>query len=608
MAKMLPVAFWLLTLSAFGAEPKWIHVPSADFEIFSSAGEADTRRVLQHFERVRSFFDSLPSSTSKQQAPPVRVIVFGAKKEYDLYRPNDFAVAFYTQIAGRDYIVFGGVSDDVFPTAVHEYVHLVVQHTGLTLPPWLNEGMAELFSTLKPQGDKVIVGNIIPGRIYEMSQQKWVPLATILAAGSDSPYYNEKNKAGSLYNEGWALTHMLELSPEYGPRFRDLVAQIATGAPSQSAIEKVYGKPLAAVEKDLQAYLRLDTFNGRIVSAKLNAGMKAAVEPAQMFDVKLTLLDLSNRPGKEAETRQKLTELVSEYPTRPEPQSDLGYLAWRTGQKDQAVKAFSSAFQLGDRNQRMLWDYGRLAANSDPANAILALGALLESQPGRVDVRLVLAGIQLSRRQAKEALQTLTPVKSVTSADAPRLFELLAFARRDSGDLTGARADAIRWQASAKEPADSEQASRFLKSLDGTTQNSTTKMAMTMMPPSVSAPMPDDGQDAGPPRLAHSETLASTDSRTAGTALPSIQGSFEELDCSGTTPKLVLLTGAGKVALLMDQPDKVIISGLKTASVDMNCGRQKSAPVSIQYEPAPATQSGVKGSVRVIEFDPENQR
>ena len=189
---------------------------------------------------------------------------------------------------------------------------------------------------------------------------------------------------------------MLELSPEYSPRFPELLRQIADGTASRTAIEAVYGKPLNSVEKDVQAYLRRDSFTGRIFSVKLNGGIKAAVEPAQAFDVKLTLLDLTNRSGREAETRQKLTDLAKEYPNRPEPQSALGYLAWRTGQPDQAVTAFAAAFELGGRNPQMLWDYGRLAANSDPDGAARALNALLEGQPGRLDVRLALAGVQLS--------------------------------------------------------------------------------------------------------------------------------------------------------------------------------------------------------------------
>src|SRR5947208_9671565 len=91
--------------AAQGAEPKWIRMPSADFEIYSSASEGDTRRVLQYFERVRSFFEQAMGAGVVKRREPVRVIVFGSKKEYEQYRPNDFATAFYTQIAARDYIV-----------------------------------------------------------------------------------------------------------------------------------------------------------------------------------------------------------------------------------------------------------------------------------------------------------------------------------------------------------------------------------------------------------------------------------------------------------------------------------------------------------------------
>ena len=265
--------------------------------------------------------------------------MFSSKKEYVQYRPNEVADAFYTQIAGRDYIVLGGADDSVFPTAVHEYVHLVAQHGGLKLPPWLGEGLAELFSTLEPVGDKVLVGKLIQGRAQALLHENWVPLATIVAADQDSPYYNEKNKAGSLYNEGWALTHMLDLSREYRTRFPAFLDEIQKGTPSQKAIEGIYGKPLGEVEKDLQKYLRSTSLVGVLYPVKMQSGEAAAAEPANMFDVKLALLDLANRPGKEAEVRERLQELIKDNPKRTEPHVGLGYLAARAGNQEEAVKS-----------------------------------------------------------------------------------------------------------------------------------------------------------------------------------------------------------------------------------------------------------------------------
>ena len=223
------VVLTLIALPVLAADSKWIRMPSEDFEIFSSAGEGDTRRALQHFERVRSFFEQLMGGSARQKAEPVRVILFGSRKEYEQYRPNEVAAAFYTQVGGRDYIVMGSAVAEEFPVAVHEYVHLVARNMGLKLPPWFNEGLAEVYSTMRPAGDKIMVGAPAIGRVQALAHEKWVPLSVIVDADHDSPYYNEKNKAGSLYSEGWLLVHMLELSPQYSPQFSKFFEEIVKG-------------------------------------------------------------------------------------------------------------------------------------------------------------------------------------------------------------------------------------------------------------------------------------------------------------------------------------------------------------------------------------------
>ena len=83
---------------------------------------------------------------------------------------------------------------------------------------------------------------------------------------------------------------------------------------------------------------------------------------------------------------------------------------------------------FGSRNPQMLWDYGRMSGGSHPAQAERALTTLLADQPNRIDVRLVLGQIQMSNKQAKDAIETLGLIKKITPADAPRLFQILAFA------------------------------------------------------------------------------------------------------------------------------------------------------------------------------------
>lgn len=601
----LTIAAVLGSSALSGADPRWIRLPSQDFEIYSSASEGNAREVLQQFEQVRGFFEQTMHG-SAGKSDPVRIIVFGSPKEFEPYRLNEFAVAYYAPRGGRDYIVLGSTAKEEFPIVVHEYVHLVAQHAGMHLPPWLNEGMAELYSTLRPSGNQIIVGDLIIPRMRALVTEKWVPLATIVSADSNSPYYNEKNKAGSLYNEGWAFTHMLVLDQAYGKGFSGLIDAIQAGTPSQQAIENVYGKPLAAIEKDLQGYIRGDRFRAAIVPAKLqSASGRTAAEPASMFDVKLALADLIDRPGKEDETRKQLLALIAEDPKRPEPDVALGYLAWRAGQPKDAETSFGKAVELGSRNPKMLWDYGRMAANGDRPASIQALKMLLEEQPARIDVRLVLAQVQLNEKQPADALLTLVPVKSVLPADAPTLFRICAYAEMQLGDHAAALSAAQRWEENAKDPADREIAVAFLKYLDsvapGPARQAPPQAASQAGSP-IGSGVPVQDETPRPPQLQRRGPDAAPVERISPRLqLPVAEGAFTLFDCGTTQPRLVIQNAQGKQSFQIDDPNKVLIDG-GGKTIELTCGPQKPVAVRIEYlEPQNAI-PGVRGILRAIHF------
>src|SRR5579885_3163077 len=253
-----------------GADQRWTRMKSPNFEMYTTAGERSARDTLRYFEQVHSFFmQRMPDASARAKQSPVQIVAFNSLKEYEPFRPNEFATAYYHSTAERDYIVMSHTGSETFPLAIHEYTHLVVRHANMKFPPWLNEGIAELYSTLRPMGDKILVGSLIEGRRYALLNEKWVPLATILDADRGSPYYNEKDKAGSLYNEGWALTHMLALSPAYHSQFSAVIRAIRNGTPSTEALSAVYKKPIGEIERDLMIYLRGGRFQGALVPFKI---------------------------------------------------------------------------------------------------------------------------------------------------------------------------------------------------------------------------------------------------------------------------------------------------------------------------------------------------
>ncbi len=561
---------------------------SSNFEMYTTGGERSARDTLRYFEQVHSFFaQTMPHTVEK--APQVRIVAFNSQKEYEPYRINEFAVAYYQSSGDHDYIVMSHTGAETFPTAVHEYVHLVVRHSNLHLPPWLNEGIAELYSTLRPMGDKILVGVLVPGRHQALLQEKWVPLETIMGAGHDSPYYNEKSKAGSLYNEGWALTHMLALSPEYHAKFSQLLRSISDGTPSAVALEQAYGKPLNKIETDLLGYLRGGRFQGVLIPAKLEqSGDHLTAEPADEFNVKLLLAEINDRPSKEDATRKALEDLIAGNPKRPEAYVDLAYLDWRQKRSSEARENFGEAFDLGSRNPQMLWLYGRMAETHEAARSIQVLGELVKQEPDRLDARLELASVQYRTHAAKDVLETLAPVKKVTPEDAPRLLTLLALANMEVGDREKARIAANQLKNVSTKLEDRDRADSILRFIDNNASGSATGVAS----------IPD--RDA-PPLLRYREPPPELQRPLV--RRPSFAGKFVELQC-GPQTKVVVDTPEGKKLLLIDDPTKLLVNGKNGETMDLTCGPQKAIQVRVEYDPAGSNRPGVDGVARAIHFEP----
>jgi Flp pilus assembly protein TadD len=583
------------------AETKWIHLRSENFEMFSSAGAGSARETLRNFEQVRTFFIQALKRNA-QKDPPVYIVGFNSEKEYAPYRPSEFAAAHYHPGADRDYIVMSRVGYNLFPVAVHEYVHLVVQHAGFKFPPWLNEGFAELYSTLKPRGgDRIIVGDLIPGRYQALLTDKWVPLSIITAADHDSPYYNERDRAGSLYNEGWALVHMLILSEAYRPKSSEFIAAIQEGVPAATAFERVYSKSITQVDKELQAYLRGDRFRAALVPAKLEK-VKAELpaEPAPELELNLVLADLTNRRGNEAETERRLTKLAGQNPQRAEPAAGLAYLSWYRGNLDEAEKHFAKAFELGDRNPRLLWDYGRIARRSHPEEALKALEALSLAQPDRVEVRLEMASLHLSHQQAGKAYAVLNEIRRVTPADAPRLFLLRAYAQLGLGGIEAARASTEEAAKYVKAEFDKDELERLRAYVE---QARTANLAGIVAPQEVKNLTPAaESEETAMARRMVRRVLRPDGTYTAVLEPPkTVAGTFAEFVCSSEKLKIAITTQAGRKVYLIDDPSQLTVVGREGGKVELECGPQKPVPIRIEYTSAPGTD--VEGIARIVYFD-----
>ena len=207
-----------------------------------------------------------------------------------------------------------GIREENYPTAVHEYTHLLIKQSEVKIPIWLNEGLAELHSTLKPAGNKVQLGHPIIPRMQMLNEAKWIPLQQLLQMDHLAPD-NEKNRTGIFYAESWLLTHMLYLSPDFRPKWSEFLKTLVQSGSAETAFQTAYGKSTAEMEKILHGYLHSDRMNYLVLDARMEKPSEAPVtSPATAFESGMVLADLYGAMGKPAEAEKLYQELAKSNP------------------------------------------------------------------------------------------------------------------------------------------------------------------------------------------------------------------------------------------------------------------------------------------------------
>jgi tetratricopeptide (TPR) repeat protein len=557
MLRVLAALLTVLSASA-AAEQRWLRAVSPHFELYTTGGEKRAREAVLYFEQVRNLFlDILGAPASKA---PVRIVAFNSAKEYEPYRMGPGAPAFAGGGPGRDEIVMESISEGSYPLAVHEYVHLLLKPFP-KVPLWLNEGQAELYSTLRPGGGKVSVGEIPEGRYLVLRSNKWIGLETLFAVDRDSPYYNKEGTRQQIfYAESWALAHMLFLSGGYRPKSAPFLHLVEAGATEAEAFERAFGKTTAQVWADLQAYMD----GGRIRSAAFTVPIEKPVgEPeirmAPPLESGLVLAAVLVDAQRLTEATQAYAQLAREYPASPEIPEALAYLAYQSKREEEARAEFAKAAELGSKNAHMYYDYASLlyAAGAPPEKQVPLLRRAVALDPDLSDARYDLALLLIAGEDFEGALAQFAAIRQVQPSEAFRFFHALAYACYGAGDEEGARANAKRAEQYAKEPGARASLQALLASLD-------------------SPPHPTGGR----------KTLLQRPYST-------FEGALDQVDCHPNEVRILLTGGRDSLWLLVNDPQAI---------GTLQCGPQKARRVRVEYVPAWNRELGTVGLVHSIEF------
>jgi len=458
--------------SASSGKETWLSVRSKHFLLVGNASEKDIRKVGVRLEQFRDVFSRIFTRSKANSAIPITVIVFkndGAFKPYKpLYQGKPAAVSGYFQ-PGEDvnYIALTSEFRETNPYAVifHEYVHALTSDNSRPLPPWLNEGIAEYYSSFEVESDekKVMLGKAIANHVFYLREQKLLPLQRLFAVDRGSPEYNERERKGVFYAQSWALVHYLLLGNQSKrqPQLLRFVNALAAGAPIDDSFKQIFQTEYATLEKELRDYIGRNSYPYQTLTFNEKLSFDADMQTATLTEAETQyyLGDMLCRIQRQDEGEDHLKRAVALDPKLAPAHASLGISSLRRNQIAEARRRLEQAVAANSQNHlahyyyaytlyREIFSEGQLATNL-PEDRVKRMKAALGSAiqlapdfpesynlmgfiylmmdenlgegvnavkkaiaiaPGREDYTMTLAQLYLRQEKFAEARQALEPL------------------------------------------------------------------------------------------------------------------------------------------------------------------------------------------------------
>jgi tetratricopeptide (TPR) repeat protein len=397
-----------ITAAAFSAAPakdRWIRLRSPHLSLVSNASDRATRDVARRLER---FVDALSSLLDLQSPPdvPATVMVFRNDASFAPFRPRQngrtLDLSGYFQRADDENLIAlsldAPADEHPYRVIFHEYAHALTVRTAALWPLWLQEGMADFYSTFEADNRRVAIGQPIREHARLLREQSLLPLRTLFAVDRSSPLYLEGSQ-NIFYAESWVLVHYLMEGDNNRrrPQFARFIEHVSEGRPAGRAFADAFGTDLDALERDLRRYIA----DGRYVGVNITFD-----RPARNVEASIDLLSDAD------------AEVLK------------GSLLMRVGRGDEAEAYFVRANALDHDAARLEESRGFLAlSRAQYADAIAHLTNAIEQDPRNDLAHYYYA--EALRREVMEQGRPLPPERARQMADSLRTVIRLnpAFAR-----------------------------------------------------------------------------------------------------------------------------------------------------------------------------------
>ncbi len=353
------LALAAIGVSAFAAKSdlpradKWVKVTTENFTLYSNATASRTRKTAVQLERFRQGLQRISTGFDLGADVPTTMILFKNDVTYEPYkRRRDGSVRnvagyFLSGPFGNYMTLDISASSRPMRVVYHEYFHSVINNSVGDLPLWLNEGLAEFFSTFKYRelSASVEVGHPIEEHLRHIAQNSLLPWERFYSTTPRSAHYNEGTRQGSFYAQAWLLTHYLTSNTDRMQRLSKYMSGLRAGQNEDDAFVNAFGMNKTSLGEQAATYLKSGASYLIFDFGEQLSEVEAQVEEVSPAEIYYRLGDLLARSGPREDAERHLGAAEEAGWPASAVRTSLGMAAFMDDDHETAMKEWRAALQ-----------------------------------------------------------------------------------------------------------------------------------------------------------------------------------------------------------------------------------------------------------------------
>jgi tetratricopeptide (TPR) repeat protein len=368
-----------LLAPALAAKDTWLRVSAPEFTLITSLPQRDAIAWAGEFSHyvaaMRSFFRN-----GDRELAPLTVVIFARERDFEQYRPlgadgrPQLMAGFFSRqpswaIAGLASL---NSPEDVRRTIFHEGVHWFLSQNDRVNPVWLDEGLAEVFSTFRATKTDAEWGRAIDEHVALLRLNDTVSLKDALFAAHGDLFGNDSLRTSFVYAKSWEFAHFVIFGEHDIPRdalgkYAQLLSQAME---PDEAFTRAFGKTYDQMDKLLEGYLRRGRYH--IARQPLTNVAPPKTDPAPPCEVEFALSRLALVAHRKSLAIDHARSAIALADTDPRGHEALGFALKDDGDIAGALAEFTRAKACGSRDSTTYFELAVAAQNdgADPGGRI----------------------------------------------------------------------------------------------------------------------------------------------------------------------------------------------------------------------------------------------